>query len=113
MAIGNRIKLYREHMHMTQAELAKRLNTTPQNIYKYEMGIITNIPLSKIEAMAEIFDIPPERLAGWKTPNCYEHSSGAVGLPIMKNADFFTVYKNRDTYKVDGEKYKVTIIVIR
>ncbi|MBQ7737315.1 MAG: helix-turn-helix domain-containing protein [Oscillospiraceae bacterium] len=69
MAIGDRILLHRNRCRMTREELAKRLNTTPQNIYKYEKGIITNIPLSKIERMAEIFDIPPERLTGWGNPN--------------------------------------------
>ncbi len=65
MAIGNKIKFHRERLHMTQAELAKRLQTTPQNIYKYENGIVTNIPLSRIEAMATIFGVSPEQLTGW------------------------------------------------
>ena len=44
----------------------------------------------------------PGRLASMGNPDYDNHSSGAVGLPIMKNADFFSVYENRDTYKVDG-----------
>ena len=66
MAISNKIKYHRERLHMTQAELAKRLHTTPQNVYKYENGIITNIPLSRIEAMATIFGVAPEQLIGWE-----------------------------------------------
>ena len=80
MAIGDRIKLHRERLRMTREELASRLNTTPQNIYKYEKGIVTNIPLSKIEQMAEIFSIPPERLTGWENPN-YVDNAGTYSLP--------------------------------
>ena len=80
MAIGDRIKLHRERVRMTREELAKRLNTTPQNIYKYEKGIVTNIPLSKIEQMAEIFDIPPERLTGWGNPNYTEEPAPVASV---------------------------------
>lgn len=85
MAIGDRIKLHRERIRMTQEELAKRLNTTPQNIYKYEKGIITNIPLSKIEQMAEIFKIPPERLTGWGNEHYIENKlpDNITSMPSM------------------------------
>lgn len=65
MAIGDKIRQYRESLQMTQEDLAKALDTTPQNIYKYEKGIIVNIPLNKIQAMAKIFDTTPADLIGW------------------------------------------------
>jgi len=65
MTIGERIRMYREKADLTQAELASRIGTTPQNIYKYEQGIITNIPLKSIQAIADVFLIPPSLLAGW------------------------------------------------
>ena len=66
MAIGKRIKALRENLSITQEELANRLNTTKQNIYKYENEIVTNIPSDKIEALANILNTTPAYLMGWE-----------------------------------------------
>ena len=65
MTIGQRIKQCREEKHLTQSELAELIGTTKQNIYKYENGIITNIPSDKIELMAVVFGVSPAYLMGW------------------------------------------------
>ena len=49
IGIGKRIKGAREGLGMIQTEPAEAANTTKQNIYKYENGIITNIPSYKID----------------------------------------------------------------
>ena len=36
MAIGEKIKYLREQAKISQTELAEKVNTTKQNIYKYE-----------------------------------------------------------------------------
>lgn len=63
---GDRIKELRESKHITQTELAEMIGTTKQNIYKYENGIITNIPSDKIELLAEKFDVSPAYIMGWE-----------------------------------------------
>lgn len=68
MAKGERIKVLREHFGFTQDELAEKIGTTKQTIYKYETGLITNIPSDKIEAMAELFGVSPSFLMGWDEP---------------------------------------------
>lgn len=65
MTIGNRIKRLREEKGLTQTELADLIGTTKQNIYKYETGIITNIPSDKIELMAEKLSVSPAYIMGW------------------------------------------------
>ncbi len=65
MAVGDRIKKLRKEHNLTQEELAKKINTTKQNIYKYENNIVTNIPSDKIELMAKIFQVSPSYLMGW------------------------------------------------
>lgn len=67
MTLSNRIKRLRQAHKMSQVELAERLNTTKQTIYKYENGIVTNIPSDKIELMAKIFNVSPAYLMGWDT----------------------------------------------
>lgn len=65
MAKGERIKALREQFGMTQDELAEKLGTTKQTVYKYETGVITNIPSDKIEEMAALFGVTPSYLMGW------------------------------------------------
>lgn len=69
MHIGDRIRNLRKTRKMSQGELAEKIGTTKQNIYKYEHGIITNIPSDKIEQLAKILDTTPGYLMGWENPH--------------------------------------------
>lgn len=69
MTIGERIKQLREEKSITQTELAVIAKTTKQNIYKYENGIITNIPSDKIELIAKYFKVSPSYIMGWSDIN--------------------------------------------
>lgn len=71
MKIGDRIKIRRKEIGMSQTELADKIGSTKQNIYKYENGIITNIPSDKVEAIAAALSTTPAVLMGWadKTTN--------------------------------------------
>lgn len=73
MAKGERIKALREQFGMTQDELAEKLGTTKQTIFKYETDVITNIPSDKIEKMAELFGVDPSYLMGWDSK---DHNNG-------------------------------------
>lgn len=68
MTKGERIKKYREAIGMTQDELAKIINSTKQTIYKYEQGIVTNIPSDKIEEIARALGTTPPIIMGWEEP---------------------------------------------
>lgn len=65
ISIGKRIKALRENLNISQIELAERIGVSKQNLYKYENGIITNIPSDKIEAIAKALDTTPAHLMGW------------------------------------------------
>lgn len=65
MTIGEKIKKLRLEKGISQEELAKIVNTTKQAIYKYESNVVTNIPISKIQALAEFFNVSPAYLTGW------------------------------------------------
>lgn len=62
---GQKINHLRINAGLTQEELARKIGTTKQNIYKYEMNIVSNIPSDKIEAMAKIFNVSPSYIMGW------------------------------------------------
>lgn len=62
---GDRIRELRIQHDMTLDDVAKYLGINRQAVYKYEQGIVTNIPLDKIEKMATLFGTTPDYIAGW------------------------------------------------
>lgn len=65
---GKIIKLLREQKGFSQVELADKIGVSKQTLYKYEKGIVTNIPSDKIEALAKALGTTPEVLMGWAEP---------------------------------------------
>lgn len=69
--IGERIKMAREAKGMSQEDLGKSFGATKQTVYKYETGIITNIPLDNLEKMAVALGVSSAYLAGWENTEEY------------------------------------------
>ena len=65
MNIGDKIKKLRKNMGISQIDLAEIIQVSKQTLYKYENGIVTNIPSDKLEALADALDTTPEYLMGW------------------------------------------------
>ena len=84
MKIGFLLKEERLRNNLSQEEVAKAIGSTKQAVYKYENGIVTNIPLDKIEIMAHLFGVTPAYLMGWDTnensPTKQELSEGEMVL---------------------------------
>lgn len=66
MTKGERLKRLRELNQLSQEELAAKLSTTRQTIFKYEKGIVSNIPSDRIEQLATILGSTPEYILGWE-----------------------------------------------
>ena len=66
MTIGERIREARTTKGLTQEQLAEQVHVTKQAVYKYETGIVTNIPLDKLESIAACLGVAPGYLAGWQ-----------------------------------------------
>ena len=73
MTLGEKIKILRKEKGLTQEELGKKLNTTKQTIGKYEKGIVTNIPLSRILDIAQVLDCDASDLIEWKHSDLYDN----------------------------------------
>jgi repressor LexA len=65
MTIGENIHNLRVSMGLTLDEVGKACGTGRQTIYKYEKGMIKNIPADKIEAIAKALKVTPTALMGW------------------------------------------------
>lgn len=65
MNLSEKIRYLRIQKGMTQADLAEKLNTTKQTIGKYENQVVTNLPLNRIQELADALDTTPAYLMGW------------------------------------------------
>ena len=59
----HRLKDLREDMDLTQADIAKILNTTQQQYSKYEIGIRL-IPIDKLNKLADFYKTSTEYILG-------------------------------------------------
>lgn len=84
MTIGAKIKNLRVAMKLTQEELADAIGTKKQTIHKYETGIISNIPASKIKALADTLNTTPAYLMGWVEDEQTEKKNDTIADIILK-----------------------------
>ena len=119
MSIGKRIKEIRISKNITQDELALKIGTTKQTIYKYENEIVTNIPSQKIELISNALNTTPDYLMGWsdkstddlysipginpipKTYKCPRLGTIACGEPILAEENIETYDDIPDNIKCD------------
>lgn len=62
MKLGEKIRLQRKALKLTQTELGERLGVKTNAVSKWECGRVEEIPTSKIKAMAALFNVPPSYL---------------------------------------------------
>lgn len=67
--IGTRLKELRLQKDYTQEYVGNIIGVSKQTLYKYENGIVTNIPSDKIEALAKVYGVTPEYIMGWAAPS--------------------------------------------
>lgn len=83
--IGKRIKDLRcNRLGMSQVSFADALGVSKQTLYKYENGIITNIPSDKIEEIAKICGVSPAYLMGWEDSSKSFSIDNLLSLPKTK-----------------------------
>ena len=66
---SERLKKRRKELGLTQEELADKISTTKQTIYKYENEVVTNIPSDRIKELAKVLCTTPAYLMGWNEPS--------------------------------------------
>ena len=68
MISGKEFKELRNKKGLTLKDVAKVLHTSEQAINKYELEIVRNIPLERIEKLAELYGVSPAYIMGWESP---------------------------------------------
>ena len=85
--IGNKIKEQRLALGWTQEELAERMGyKSKSTINKIELDI-NDIPLSKVQEFARVFNVSPSYLMGWSEQEQEQNSSGIRAELISKLSD--------------------------
>lgn len=62
MTIGEKIKMQRKSLGLTQTELGAKLGVQKNAVSKWECGRVDDIPGSKIKVMAQLFGVQPSYL---------------------------------------------------
>ena len=97
MTIGERIKKRRTALGISQVALADKVGISKQSLYKYENGIITNIPSDKIEEIASVLNTTPAYIMGWDDEAISAEDSYYLNDEARDMAEF--LFKNPE-YKV-------------
>lgn len=87
MTVGERIRQAREAAGMTLDELAAKSGTIRQTIYKYEHGVVTNIPLSRVQKIADALGCDPVELLGWEEEKTAETDEAVALLQQLRDED--------------------------
>lgn len=84
--IGENIKRYRKEMHITQQELAAKVNMSRSHIASIEVDKYTP-SLSTVELIAEALHVSPGNIMEWKGETDRRHeirrSSDAIRIPVL------------------------------
>lgn len=83
--VGNRLKALRLAKGYTQEDVGKIISRPPQNIYKYEKGVITNIPLDIIQQLADLYGVSPAYICGWTDSKSDIERIGAFRQYMLRN----------------------------
>ena len=68
MGIGDKIREARLSKGMTQDELGRAIGSSKALINKYEKGVITNLPLDRVEQLSHALGVSISYLTGWPEP---------------------------------------------
>lgn len=72
MNIGENLRYLRKLNSMTLEEVGEKIDAPRQTVFKYEKGIVTNIPLNKIKSLAEIYNVTPAYIMGLENTKSIE-----------------------------------------
>lgn len=103
-SIGERLKALRLKAGLTQEEVGQHVHISKQTLYKYENGIVTNIPSDKIELLAAVYNVTPSYLMGWDDPTEHE-----IFPPSMLNSLSSAEQSHLEKYRAITDDHKDAI----
>ena len=65
--IMKRMKTRREELNMSYQTLSEKVGISKSTLKRYETGYIKNMPVDKLEEIADALNVSPAYLMGWET----------------------------------------------
>lgn len=105
---GERIRLLRKQLNLTQAELAEKLGVKDSAVAKYENGRVTNIKRSVIKKMADLFNVSPSYIMGYSEDDSdkKDKTLKSFDLESIYKAIYLTPSKTGSTKNICGEDWE-------
>lgn len=97
MTLGEKVKLKREELNLSQEELAEKMNyKSKTSIHKIEVGI-TDLPLSKVKELAAVLKTTPAYLMGWEEEKTQEKENNIFSQLTAEELAKLEKFKNMST----------------
>ncbi|MCR5565990.1 MAG: helix-turn-helix domain-containing protein [Clostridiales bacterium] len=109
MTFGERLRKLRNEYGVTLEEVGEYIGVKRPTVFKYENGIITNIPSDKVEAIARMFSVSPAYLMGWTDDSSKEHIFTPVLAPNSEEFRRIIMFMTPDDYKTMMDIYSRTL----
>ncbi len=99
MISGKEFRDLRRNKGLTLKDVAKVLNTSEQAVNKYELEVVRNIPLERIELMAKLYGVSPAYIMGWDESPSDSDRAGALFIEKygQESFDVFLKFLQLDT----------------
>jgi len=110
--VGQRVRARRTMRGMSQSKLGKAINTTFQQVQKYEHGT-NRVSASRLHRLSQVLDVPisyffdemPDEISGSRAPGLSKYP-GFIGDPLAKRETQELVYAY---YRIPGLKLRKRI----
>ncbi len=102
MTVGKRLSLLRKEKEYSLEYVGSLIDVSKQTLYKYEKDIINNIPLKKIEKLANIYDVTPTYILGWNNSKI-SHEKDIINKYTKKYTDYKISKKDLFTFKIKNK----------
>ncbi|HHV8181851.1 TPA: helix-turn-helix transcriptional regulator [Streptococcus pneumoniae] len=92
--MSNRLKKLRKEKGLTQADLAKVLNTNQSQYGKYENGK-TNLSLENAQILSEYFGVSIAYLLGYEENSTVNKPNATILIELVKELSFISEKKSK------------------
>ena len=86
MTMGEKIKMHRTRLGLSQEELGSKFGVNKAAIQKWERGTVENIKRSNIKQLADLFEMSPCELMSWDEP-CAVHDGLTNEIQLTKQIE--------------------------
>lgn len=102
--MGQKIHKHRTALEMTLTEFGKRVGVGTSTARKWETGYIKDMKSDKIQRVAEVLEISPAYLMGWKETPEIEKKQEDDGNMLLRNSNIPYVTDKNESIQLSEEE---------